>query len=230
LKFLRLCGRCIFILCLPVMLLSGSLAWGFNSSWILEFGFQKYDVAETTQLSSAELTNIAHDWVRYINSTDQLWRISLERKGKSFELFNPEEQMHFRDVKQLVRLDYVILIAAFCLVFVYALISVFCWQGRYRRPLAVNFLLGCGLTFLLLILLGIASLLAFDQLFLQMHHLIFTNPYWSAEGYMLLLFPGGFWFDAAMICVAFMAGITLILAIGSFLYLRRSKLLAADRT
>ena len=74
----------------------------------------------------------------------------------------------------------------------------------------------------LLIVLGVASMLDFDQLFLQLHHLIFTNTYWSAEGYMLLLFPGGFWFDAALICIAFMAGLAIISGIIGIIFLKRN--------
>jgi hypothetical protein len=106
LKILNLCTKYIFILCLPVLLLSGSLAWGFNSTWILEYGFRKYDVSGNTGLSTTELNTIAHDWVRYINSGDPYWHIIIEREENSFELFTEEEQMHFGDVKQLIRLDH----------------------------------------------------------------------------------------------------------------------------
>jgi integral membrane protein (TIGR01906 family) len=200
------------------------LAWGFNSSWIMDYGFQKYDVSEFTGLSTIELNKIAKDWVRYINSGDRYWHIQIVRRENSFELFTEEEQIHFGDVKQLIRLDYIILLITFSLALAYTLTLIFWRQGKYRRRLAANILWSSGLTILLLIILGLASLLDFDQLFIQLHHLIFTNSYWSAEGYMLLLFPGGFWFDAAMICVGFMTGITFILGLSSLFYLRRTRI------
>jgi integral membrane protein (TIGR01906 family) len=223
LKILNLVTKVLFVICLTVLLLSGSLAWGFNSSWILEYGFSKYDVSGNTGLAPSELQFISRDWVRYINSGDQYWHIQIERQEGSFVLFSEEEQMHFRDVKQLIRLDYSILIITFSLAVLYSLIWSFLRHGKYRRQLALNTLWGSGLTILLLILLGLASLLDFDQLFIQLHHLIFSNSYWSAEGYMLLLFPGGFWFDAAMICVGFVAVLALILGFSSFYYLRRTR-------
>jgi integral membrane protein (TIGR01906 family) len=215
--------NCIFILCIPVLLLSASLAWGFNSSWILEYGFNRYDVSGTTQLSGEELSGIAGDWVRYINSSDEYWKITLSRNEKTFELFTPEEQIHFRDVKNLIRLDYNVLIVSFCLILIFTLALLFCRRGVYRRRLFTNILLGSGLTVLLTIILGIAFIINFDALFIQLHHLIFTNPYWSADGYMLLLFPGDFWFDAAIICVAFMIIIALILGFASLVYLKKSR-------
>jgi integral membrane protein (TIGR01906 family) len=222
LRVIKTTISCVFIICLPVLLLSASLAWGFNSTWLLEYGFDKYDVSGTTQLSGEELNTIAGDWVRYINSQDEYWRITFLQNGKSWELFSPEERIHFRDVKNLIRLDYNVLLVSFCLFLIYVLTSIFYRQGRYRRMLVKNICLGSGLTILLTIIIGVASVINFDALFIQLHHLIFTNSYWSANGYMLLLFPGGFWFDAAIICVAFMVGIALILGCLSVVYLKKT--------
>ena len=74
-----------------------------------------------------------------------------------------------------------------------------------------------------LIIVGIAFTINFDWLFLQFHHLVFTNSYWSAQGYMLLLFPGEFWFDAALICVAFMVVLALVTGASSLFYLKNAK-------
>ena len=63
-----------------------------------------------------------------------------------------------------------------------------------------------------MLLLGAGALLDFDHLFLRFHLFAFTNEFWSAEGYMLLLFPGGFWYDAVIYCGAATAIAALILA------------------
>ena len=158
--------------------------------------------------------------MHYINSGEQYWHITVTADGKSFELFTPEEQIHFKDVKQLIRLDYRAGIAALVIVLAYALTLIFWRRGKLRRYLAASVIWGSGLTMLLIIIFGIASLLDFDRLFLRFHYLVFTNPYWSADGYMLLLFPGGFWLDAALLVIAFMAGLAVILGIAALLYRR----------
>ncbi len=222
-KILRWLGKALFVICLPALLISGSLAWGFNSSWILEFGFNKYDIAGATGLSNAELEAVANDWVRYINSSDIFWSITVDQGGRTVELFTPEEQIHFHDVKDLIRFDYYVGIGALLVILGYALIAILILKKKAFRELALNLVWGSGLTLAVLIILGVASLINFDGLFIALHHLIFTNSYWSAEGYMLLLFPDGFWFDAAMICTAFTAGMALILGLGSLFYLRRTR-------
>ena len=221
-KALRIIAKWIFIICLPLLFLSASLAWGFNSQWIFTYGFQKYDVSQTTGLSEAELEKIPPSWTNYLNSGEEYWHITVTKNGSSLELFTPEEQAHFKDVKQLIWLDYRILVATLILVLAYALTSIFWRRRKYWHELARNVIWGSGLSVGLLIVLGVASMLDFDQLFLQLHHLIFTNTYWSAEGYMLLLFPGGFWFDAALICIAFMAGLAIISGIIGIIFLKRN--------
>ena len=96
-------------------------------------------------------------------------------------------------------------------------------EGKFRRYLARNIVWGSSLAMLVILLLGAGSFMDFDQLFLMLHELIFTNSYWSASGYMLLLFPGGFWYDAALICIAFMAGLAVILGLAAFAYLRYTR-------
>jgi uncharacterized membrane protein len=57
---------------------------------------------------------------------------------------------------------------------------------------------GGGLTIaILLALVLLDTLYGFDRLFYQFHLLFFSNTFWSAEGYMLLLFPEGLFIDAA---------------------------------
>jgi integral membrane protein (TIGR01906 family) len=210
LKAIQIIARWIFILCLPLLFLSASLAWGFNSQWIFSYGFQKYDVSRTTGLSNAELETIPPSWVNYINSGDEYWDITVTRDSTSFELFTPEEQSHFKDVKQLILLVYRVLLITVVLVLAYSLTSILWRRGKYWRQFARSVIWGSGLTIALIIVLGIASLLDFNQLFIQLHYILFTNTTWSAQGYMLLLFPGNFWFDAALFCIAFMAGLAII--------------------
>lgn len=212
--------RLIFIICLPLLLLVVSLAWGFNSRWIFNYGFEKYDVASVTGLSAANLNIISDSWVKYINSNQEYWDIVIEQDGKSFTLFTHDEQMHFKDVKALIWFDYKVLIitAILCLLYVFYRLRQMA-RDSFRR-LALDSVIGSGISIGLIILLGAASFLDFDSLFLKMHYLLFTNDFWYAEGYMLNLFPGGFWYDAVFICIGLMAAMTLIIGGASLSYLR----------
>ena len=73
--------------------------------------------------------------------------------------------------------------------------------------------------------LGIGVLLGFDEIFLQFHLLFFSNEFWSAEGYMVLLFTEEFFYDAALFCALGSGGVALILggASGGWLLFSRKR-------
>jgi integral membrane protein (TIGR01906 family) len=224
LKIVLMITRWIFIVCVPLLLISSSLAWGFNSKWLYNYGFDKYDVSLQTGFSRVELEKAADGLIKYFNSNDEYADIILNRDGKSIHLFTREEQLHFKDVKRLVWVDYSFFIITFLLALVFMLFNLFWRKGKYRKDAARSLCWGCGLSILLILVIGIASyIIDFDQLFLQFHYLVFSNPYWSAEGYMLLLFPGGFWFDAALICGSCVAALALTLGAASAIYLQSGK-------
>ncbi len=223
-KGLGIAARCIFILCLPVLFFTASIAWGFNSTWLFDYGFHKYNISQATGIPESELNKIGESWKNYINSGDQYWQIRVTVNGKSFELFTPEEKIHFKDVKGLIRLDYLAGVAALIIFLAYLLTYLFLRRGTSRRHLAQSVIWGSGLTIFLIVIAGIASALDFEDLFLRFHYLVFTNPYWSAEGYMLLLFPEGLWLDGAMLVIGFMAGLAIIFGVASFIYLRATRL------
>ena len=215
--------RWIFIICFPVFLLTASLAISFNSHWMFNYGFEKYDVSQTTGLSEQNLEIIAESWTSYINSGKQYWDITLEQNGSSFTLFTLEEQMHFKDVKSLVWLDYIVLLSTFVLCITYVYYRLRSRTNESNKRLAKDIILGGVISMGLILVLGVGSLFDFDALFLQMHYLLFTNDYWYAEGYMLALFPGGFWYDAAFISFGLMAGLALISIVAAIIFLRTTR-------
>ena len=220
-KILVAIAKWLFIACLPVMLLTGSIWWAANSHWLYTSGFTKYDVSLSTGLAESELDKAASGLISYFNSSEEYADISVVKNGQDIKLFTEEELFHFRDVKRLFRLDFRVLLgtAVYILVFVIAAIV------RHQRiMIAKATLIGSGVTLSLVLLLAVGALLDFDQLFLQFHLFAFTNEFWSAEGYMLLLFPGGFWYDAVIYIGVAIAVAALVLAAitGSYLYTSRN--------
>ena len=200
-KILLTIAQWLFILCLPVMLLTGVIAAAVNSHSLYHYGFDKYDVGETTGLENSELEKAADELIRYFNSNDESINLMVTRDGETFPLFNEREIAHLKDVKGLIRLDYSLLAATASYVLLYAVISL-CWLIEdSRRRLARSTVIGSGVVIGLILLLGLAAVADFDNLFLQFHFLAFNNDLWQldpATDYMIMLFPQGFWFDATL--------------------------------
>jgi integral membrane protein (TIGR01906 family) len=207
----------LFILCLPVLAFTGSAAWAVNSGWLYTAGFEKYHVQESLAenglpLTSADFKDIAQGFIHYFNSSEEFIHLTVPIDGQNIELFNEEEIIHFKDVKGLFRLDYSVLLGTFLYCLIFALACFFWRNSKYRRLLARSAIIGSGIGLGIMAIIGIGILLDFDSLFYQFHLISFTNEFWSAEGNMLLLFPGGFWYD--MFAYGALFGIALALIPG----------------
>jgi len=223
-------ARIVFVVYLTVLLLTAAIAGEVNCSWLYTHGFEKYDVRQSLADNGLNLTNtdmvgIARGFIRYFNSSEELISLTVQQNDKAVMLFNNEETIHFKDVRKLCRFDYNVLLGTFCYCLVFSLINIFWRKGKYRKNLARDTIKGSVLTLGLMLLLGIGTLVDFNNLFYQFHLLVFTNSFWSAEGNMLLLFPDGFWYDAAVYCVVAIALLAIILGGISWTYLhyRRKK-------
>jgi len=208
---------------MPVLLLTASLSAAVNCLWLYEYGFDKYDVSRVTGLAPSELEKAAEGLIDYFNSGDEFISLAVTGEGESFELFNAREVGHLRDVKGLFRLGYYVLLGTLVYALVYLGISLFWW--RDRRRLAWGLVGGGGLTLVLMLALGLLIAIDFDWFFRQFHLLSFANDLWMldpATDYLIMLFPQGFWFDAALFCtLATVAGAVMLGGVGWWIKVKK---------
>ncbi len=220
LRILTTTARWLFVACLPFLLVSAGIWWAATSHWLYTSGFEKYNVDGRTGLAAAELDKVAADMIAYFNSSDEFVELTVTRDGQTIDLFTEEEKFHFSDVKRLFQLDFGVLLATAGYVAGYVAWNIY---RSNRRRLIRTVLVGSVATLAALGLLGVGVLVDFNWLFLQFHFLAFSNDFWSARGYMLLLFPSGFWYDAVTYCAVAVGGAALGLtaATGVYLWLTR---------
>lgn len=224
---LIIAARWLFILCLPVMLLTAVIAIAVNSHWLYEYGFDKYSVSQTTGLADTELEKAASGLISYFNSGEDLIDLTVTKDGAPFTLFNEREIAHLKDVKGLIWLDYWVLLATGGYVLLYVVASL-CWLvEECLRQLAKATIIGSGITLGLILALGLAAMLDFDGFFLQFHLISFANDLWllnPAKDYLIMLFPQGFWYDVTTFITLATAGLAVVfggIAGGYLLYRRR---------
>ncbi len=226
LKTPGIAAKWLFMLCLPVLLLTASIGGAVSSLWLYKYGFHKYGISHTTGLADTELENAAAGLISYFNSDEEYISVTVVKDGKPFVLFNQREVSHLKDVKGLIRLDYTVLLWTFVYGLVYTSATLFWWKGRYRRRLATGVIGGGGITIALMLALGLGTLLGFDQLFWQFHLLSFANELWQLDptkDYLIMLFPQGFWFDVTLFCVLATAVGAVVLGGVAGVYLKRTK-------
>ncbi len=226
-RFVDIAVRWLFVLCLPVMIFTASIAWAVNSQWFYEYGFEKYGVSQTTGLASSELHKAASGLISYFNSGEEFINLTVIKDGKPFALFNEREIIHLKDFKGLIQLDYRVLLGTGIFVLVYAVTELF-FRKKERRRLARAVITGGGVTLGLILFLGLWALVDFDGFFLQLHLISFANNFWlldPTKDYLIMLFPEGFWYDVTMFCVLLMVGMAVVLsgAAGGYLLASRRK-------
>ncbi len=213
-KTLGTAAKWLFMLCLPVLLITASLGWVANSLWLYKYGFEKYDISQATGLASSELDKTARGLIGYFNSDEEYISLSVIKDGESFELFNEREVIHLKDVKGLIQLDYGVGLGTLAYALAYAGVCLFWRKPRYWRHLAWGLVGGSSITLGLMLALGLGIFSGFEQLFWQFHVISFSNQFWLLDptrDYLKMLFPDGFFYDATVLIAVITAALAIIL-------------------
>lgn len=217
-------GRWLFILSIPVLLISASLALAFNTPALYRYGFNKYNISQVSGIAPAELNKATLGLIAYFNSDETNINVVITKDGKQFTLFNEREIVHLKDVKDLVWLDYHV--ALYTLAYALAYAALWLFMRRARIKLASYAVAGCMILLGLMALGAVGVLFNFDQLFLQFHLISFNNDTWlldPSKDYLVMLFPSGFWEDATIFCLGVAALGAIVVGGLSLLVIRRNK-------
>lgn len=216
----------LFVIAVPLFLITASVTWAFNNPGVYQNGFEKYNVSFVTGITEADLNQVSKDIRAYFNSGEEPLALRTRVFGQERDLFSSKEIVHMRDVKRLVWGVYVVAgVSAF-----YLLASIAAGlvrrRGEYLEVLGRRLLWGGGVTLVFIIGVGLFALVGFDTLFLKFHQLSFANDFWQLDSrtdFLVMLFPQDFWFDATMwVTLRAVTGALIIsaLAAGYLLYLR----------
>ena len=200
----RIAGKvlpALFILAIPLLLVTNSVTWAVNDLRLYRHGFDTYDVPRVTGIDREGLVAAARQIRGYFNSTEEPLAIRATIFGEERDLFNQQEVLHMRDVKRLIRGVYGIDVAAAVYIFGFIGVGFFLRRRLFAPALSKYLLMGSGLTLALVVLVGVISLLGFDSLFQFFHEVSFSNDLWLLDprtDYLIMMFPRNFWFDATL--------------------------------
>ena len=187
----------LFILAIPVFLVTSNLRLAFNTERLYTYGFDRYDISEVTGITDDELRRVAGEIITYWNSDAE----SLEVEVFGQPLYNEREIIHLRDVKGLVRGVYKTQWIAGGLLLAYILGGFLLRRRLFLPLLARRTLVGGGSTLGLLLVVGVTLAIAFPLVFNLFHELSFANDFWRLDprrDNLVRMFPEGFWFEATM--------------------------------
>ena len=184
-----------------LLLITATLGWEVNNMRLYEYGFDKYEISQSTGIDRPELTKVARNLIDYFNSKSESAQILVSGGEQDFNLFNERELIHLKDVKGLVQLDYWVLGIVLWLIIVFSLVLSL-WSKTGWKELIRALFWGSVITLGIMAFLALWSLLGFEKLFIVFHQVSFSNEYWMLDprtDYLIRLFPGGFFYDAALL-------------------------------
>ena len=216
----------LFIIAVPLFLITGSVAWAFNSTGLYNNGFEKYSISRISGITDSDLRQVSAELRGYFNSGDEPLSVRTNIFGVEQDLFNDREVAHMKDVKRLVWGIYILALASAVYLTLVVAAGFAKQRGRFLEPLAKQVAWGGGLTLLLLVIFGVAASAGFDSLFLKFHQLSFANDLWQLDprtDYLVKIFPQNFWFDATLWVVVRAIGGALFLMVSGtgYFVLRR---------
>lgn len=200
---LRFVATLLFVLAVPVLLLTTNIRIAFNLPQLYDYSVRQYDAADRSGIPQEELLRANREIVRYFNDDRETLRIVVtDRTGARVSLFTPRETAHMADVKSLLWKLFRVQEAALAYVLVF-MVAVYVWAREGSlRDLARAALQAAVLTVGIVVGVGVAAAAGFDRLWEQLHVLVFPNDFWlldPREHHLIQMFPEEFWLEMVLL-------------------------------
>jgi integral membrane protein (TIGR01906 family) len=220
--FVRMLATILFIIALPVALVTTNIRLMANAPLVYDYAFDHYDAETSTGLSRAELDGTAKALRDYFNNGEKTFYHPVTEGGIEQSVFNARETKHMEDVKGL----FVAVNRAQELSAIYLLayvVAFFIWaKDGSLRQLAAQSLMGLGLGVVVVGGIGIFVALGFESAFDRFHTIVFPNDLWRldpATDHLIQMFPEPFWRDMTVLLGIMCAGEALLIGAFAAVYL-----------
>ena len=201
-RYVRAAAALLFVLLVPVFLVTTNVRWVINFPPLYSYGFSRYDIPNYTGIEMEELLSAGRQIRDYFNNDEEWLDVQVVVGGVIRRLYNSREIVHMRDVKGLVQGVYRAQVLTGTYLLAFAVVGL-AFEGRsFARELLRYVRRGGLLTLGLVGAVGVAAAVGFDQLFLLFHIISFANDFWQLDprrDYLIAMFPQGFFFDATML-------------------------------
>lgn len=224
----------LFVVSLPVFLVTANIRWLAGDIAYYEHGFREYGSDERTGLSLEELDAAGQRIIDYFEDDSETLRIVVSVDGNEESLFDARETKHMEDVKDLMRAMFRVNEIALAIVLSYVAAAVI-WAGdRSVRGLAKLSLAGIGFGVAVVGFVGAFALTGFDEAWNTFHEIAFSNDLWRLDpdtDRLIQMFPEPFWEEATFI----VGGLTLaqatlivVISVAYLLFARDRRVSAAN--
>lgn len=224
---IHLLALCLFLIALPIALLTANIRVAFNAPSLYDYSVRKYDAPALAGVPKEELLRANRELIRYFNDDRTVFSLMVrDGQGNIVPLFSPQETAHLADVKALLRRLYAVQEGALAYVLMFV-VGVVVWAREISvRQLAWAIMASTALTILIAGLIAVTALVGFDSAWAALHQALFNNDLWRLDPtrhHLVQMFPEEFWLEMVLLIGLATAVQMLVLALaaGAFLAWRR---------
>jgi integral membrane protein (TIGR01906 family) len=193
-RILSLLAGFLFIICIPLLLVTSSARIALNTPQLYEYGWNKYESSVASGLSISELHEVNQGVIDYFNTNQEL---------EVADYFKDREVQHLADVRGILRIGFRIQEASLIYAIIYIFFGYILLRRKWWPIVSKRLIWGSGLTLAIIAASGIALAIDFDGIFTWFHEVSFSNYLWLAlpSDMMTRIYPEDFFFDAAIFIV-----------------------------
>ncbi len=198
----------LFLASVPVFLISTNARWAINEPRLYNWGFSWFDIPKRTGISQQQLERGGQQIRDYFNNGEEFLDFRVVLDGSEVSLYKEREILHMRDVKRLIQGVYTLQLASLAYLLAFTVAALFIQRREGLAWLSRLVTWGAFLTVAFTAGVGLASAVAWRQVFLLFHLVSFDNLLWILDprtDYLVQMFPAGFFLTATLL----IAGVTL---------------------
>ncbi len=182
--------------------------------------YEKYDVAPYVNMEMDDIMDVTKYMMEYLDGRQDELSIVTEVDGETKDFFNDDDRLHMADVRVMfIGVTYAMIGLFIVAAVIIAVMLIRKEDLRHELPRAFRH---AGLILLgLLVILGIACVIDFNDVFRIFHLLFFNGDTWLFDpkvDYMIRILPEGLFYDYVIWILVWFVGIMAVLTIGSFIW------------
>ena len=187
---------------LMLLVITSNTRFVANSLPVYDALFERNNVVARTAITPDGLHDVGAQIQRYFGSDEEPLRVIAVVNGVERSLFGEDEASHMADVKQLFLKTYRVQAAAALFLLIVAAAAGLTFRRASLGVFATWAKRGGLVTAGAIAVVGLATLVAFDQVFLLFHYIGFPQGNFlfdSRTDFLVRVFPFGFWYDVTML-------------------------------
>ncbi len=201
----------LWIVMVPVLIISSTVNALAGSFELYKYGFQKYKISKVTGINDEQLKQAGKKLIDYLNGRTDSPQIVVTNGKSNFNLYNDIELTHLGDVRNIVQLFKILQIVSIAALI---LAGILLYARAGIQKILGGIQLGSILTIGFTVVLISWALIDFQSLFYLFHMVSFSNDLWildPSKDYLIMMFPQEFFNDAALFMIATIIIVSLII-------------------